>query len=142
MSFVRFVRCITYVVLAVAGLVQCVHAADAAGEKIVVQVSDGDTKTWNQALNVIRNLKQAYGRDTQVQLVVFGNGIGMLQMESEVGQRVHETARAGTQVSACENTMQGRKLRKDDMLADIAYVPSGVVEIIQKQRQGWAVLRP
>lgn len=34
------------------------------------------------------------------------------------------------------------KLTKDDMLPNIGYVPAGVVEIIARQRQGWAVLRP
>ena len=48
----------------------------------------------------------------------------------------------GVKVSACENTMRGQKLAKADMLDGIGYVPAGVVEIMQKQQQGWAYLRP
>ena len=48
----------------------------------------------------------------------------------------------GVTVSACENTMRGQKLVKADMLDGIAYVPAGVVEIMRKQQQGWAYLRP
>jgi len=45
-------------------------------------------------------------------------------------------------VLACENTMRGRKLAPTDMLAKIGYVPSGVVEIVKKQKAGWAIIRP
>ena len=45
-------------------------------------------------------------------------------------------------VVACENTMRGAKLTKDDMLHGVAYVGAGVVEIMQRQQQGWAYLRP
>jgi intracellular sulfur oxidation DsrE/DsrF family protein len=115
----------------------------AAKERVVIQVSDGDPKTWNQALNVVNNLKSAYGKNkVEVEIVVFGNGIGMLKAESEVGNRIHEALESGTYVAACMNTMRGRKLQKDDMLTGLSYVEVGIIEIIEKQRQGWAVIRP
>jgi len=111
-------------------------------ERVVVQVSDDDAKTWNQALNVVKNLQQAYNGNIDVELVAFGNGIGILKMDSEVGNRIEETMSSGTKVLACENTMRGRKLTPTDMLAKIGYVPSGVVEIVKKQKAGWAIIRP
>ena len=33
-------------------------------------------------------------------------------------------------------------LKKEDMLSTVGYVPSGVVEIMKKQQQGYAYLRP
>lgn len=111
-------------------------------EHVVVQVSDDNVKTWNQALNVVKNLQQAYNGNIDVELVAFGNGIGLLKMDSEVGNRIEETMSSGTKVLACENTMHGRKLTPGDMLARIGYVPSGVVEIVKKQKAGWAVVRP
>jgi intracellular sulfur oxidation DsrE/DsrF family protein len=38
--------------------------------------------------------------------------------------------------------MKAQKLARADMLDGIAYVPAGVVEIVQKQQEGWAYLRP
>jgi len=38
--------------------------------------------------------------------------------------------------------MRGQKLQKADMLGGISYVGAGVVEIMQRQQQGWAYLRP
>jgi len=116
--------------------------ADAAGISakpgVVIQVSDADPKTWTQALNVVRNVQSEYGMDkVNIELVVFGNGIGLLE-----ASRISETSLTGAKVLMCENTMAGRKKTRDDMLPDIGYVKASVVEIIDKQKQGWAVVRP
>jgi intracellular sulfur oxidation DsrE/DsrF family protein len=42
----------------------------------------------------------------------------------------------------CENTMKGQKLAQADMHPKIGYVKAGVIEIIEKSRQGWTVVRP
>ncbi len=119
--------------------------APMAGGKpgVVIQVSDADPKTWNQALNVVRNIQNEYGMDkVDVELVVFGNGIGLLEKSSPQASRISETSLTGAKVLMCENTMAGRKKTRDDMLPDIGYVKAGVVEIIEKQKLGWAVVRP
>jgi intracellular sulfur oxidation DsrE/DsrF family protein len=116
----------------------------AAGKQgVVIQVSDADPKTWNQALNVVRNVQQDYGKDkVDVEVVVFGNGIGLLQFDSPLANRIEDTLAAGAKVTMCENTMRGRKVTRNHMLPRIGYVKAGVIEIIEKQQQGWAVIRP
>jgi hypothetical protein len=110
---------------------------------VVIQVSDGDPKTWNQALNVIGNIQAEYGKDkVDIEVVVFGNGVGLLQFDSPLANRIDDTLARGATVLMCENTMTGRKLTKADMHPKISYVKAGVVEIIEKQKQGWAVVRP
>jgi intracellular sulfur oxidation DsrE/DsrF family protein len=66
----------------------------------------------------------------------------MLKADSIVGNRVDEAVAAGVKVVACENTMRAQKLMPTDMLGKISYVPAGVVEIMQRQQQGWAYIRP
>ncbi|MCX8085435.1 MAG: DsrE family protein [Rhodocyclaceae bacterium] len=110
---------------------------------VVVQVSDDNEKTWHQALNVVRNIQNEYGKDkVEVELVVFGNGVGLLKFDSPLANRIDDTLANGAQVLMCQNTMKARQLTPADMHAKIGYVKAGVVEIIEKQRQGWAVLRP
>jgi hypothetical protein len=48
----------------------------------------------------------------------------------------------GANVYIRENSMRGRKLTRQDMLPKIGYVKAGVIEIIEKRKQGWAVVRP
>jgi len=115
----------------------------AADNKVMLQVSDNDEGKWNLALNNARNLQAAYGKDkVDIEIVVFGPGINMLKAESTVGNRVADAGAGGVKVTACENTMKAQKLAKDDMLAGIGYVPAGVFEIVERQKQGWAYLRP
>lgn len=111
--------------------------------KLVVQVSESNPATWNLALNNIKNVQKDLGKDNvEVEIVAYGPGIGMLKADSEVANRVSEAADAGVKVVACENTMRGQKLTKDDMNPKIGYVPAGVVEIMQRQQQGYAYVRP
>lgn len=117
------------------------QAADKA--KLVVQVSDANPATWNLALNNIRNVQKDLGKDNvDLELVAYGPGIGMLKAESEVANRIAEAVDSGVHVMACENTMRGQKLGKEDMNAKIGYVKSGVVEILERQEHGYAYLRP
>jgi intracellular sulfur oxidation DsrE/DsrF family protein len=111
--------------------------------KLVLQVSDADPAKWNLALNNAKNVQKDLGAaNVDVEIVAYGPGIGMLKAESTVGNRVGEAMAAGVKVVACENTMHGQKLTKADMLDKISYVPAGVTEIMQKQQQGWAYVRP
>ena len=137
----------TFVQLVLGGalLVSAIPAAlaEPAKPNILIQVSDGDTKTWNQALNVIRNLQAEYGKDkVNIELVVFGHGSGLLKFDSPLANRIDETLASGASVAMCENTMKGQKLTKDDMHPKIGYVKAGIIEIVEKSRQGWIVIRP
>ena len=117
--------------------------AEPATQGVVIQVSDDDPKTWNQALNVVRNIQAAYGKDNvRVELVVFGYGSGMLKFDSPIANRIDDTLASGAEVLMCENTMKGQKLTKADMHPKIGYVPGGIIEIVEKSRQGWTVVRP
>jgi intracellular sulfur oxidation DsrE/DsrF family protein len=119
-------------------------AADAAPpNRVVMQVSDNDPGKWNLALNNAKNIQHDLGAsNVAIEIVAYGPGINMLKMDSAVAGRIDEALGAGVKVVACENTMRNAKLAKADMLNGIGYVPAGVVELMQKQQQGWAYLRP
>jgi len=117
--------------------------AEPARPGVLIQVSDGDTKTWNQALNVIKNVQAEYGKDkVDIELVVFGNGSGLLKFDSPLANRIDDTLASGASVSMCENTMKGQKLSKADMHPKVGYVKAGIIEIVEKSKQGWTVVRP
>jgi intracellular sulfur oxidation DsrE/DsrF family protein len=129
-----------------------VHAADAAGtptaqatarHKVVVQVSESDPKKWELALNNVRNLQADLGQaNTDIEIVAYGPGLGMLKSDSVVAQRIQEALGSHTAIVACENTMRAQNVTKVDMLPSIGYVPSGVVEIMRRQESGYTYLRP
>ena len=112
-------------------------------QKLIFQVSDNDPKKWNLTLNNVKNVQHDIGKNNvDIEVVAYGPGIGMLKLDSEVGNRITEAAGSGVKVVACENTMHGQKLTKEDMLPNIGYVKAGVVELMQKQHEGYAYVRP
>jgi uncharacterized protein len=118
-------------------------ATAATPSKLVIQVSDGDAAKWNLALNNAKNAQHDLGADkVKIEIVAFGPGIDMLTADSSVADRVSAAVKSGVQVSACENTMAAKKLTKADMNPSTGYVPSGVVEIMRREREGWSYLRP
>ena len=111
--------------------------------RIVIQVSDNDPAKWNLALNNARNLQDDVGAaHVDIEIVAYGPGIGMLKLDSTAATRINEAIKANVKVIACENTLRAQKLTRDDMLPALSYVPAGVTEIMTKQSQGWAYLRP
>ena len=111
--------------------------------RVVIQVSDSDQGKWNLALNNAKNIQADLGAaNVDIEIVTYGPGIDMLKLDSPVGGRIGEATTAGVKVIACENTMRGQKLSRADMLNGISYVPAGVVELMSRQQQGWAYIRP
>jgi len=131
-------------ILLLAGSGEIAQAQPAAQRsKVVIQVSDGDQAKWNLALNNARNIQVDLGAaNVDIEIVAYGPGIAMLKLDSPVANRVVEANAAGVKVVACENTMKGQKLARSDMLGSVGYVSAGVVEIMQRQQQGWAYIRP
>jgi len=117
-------------------------AAPGAKNRALFQVTDNDPARWNMILNNMQNLREGVaGEPVEIELVAYGPGLNMLKGESPVKQRIAEALRSGVKVNACQNTMNGMGLKPADMLPEIGYVPSGVVEVMRKQQQGWAYIR-
>jgi len=147
MSIVSSVTRITtavFVLIGLTGLAASAQAADKAGKPgVVIQISENNPATWNLALNNAKNLQQALGKDkVDVEIVAYGPGINMLKFDSEVAPRVKEASASGVAVRACGNTMKAQKLTEKDIEGSVKVVPAGVIEIMNKQREGWAYIKP
>ncbi|MBU0592417.1 MAG: DsrE family protein [Pseudomonadota bacterium] len=114
-----------------------------APNKIVFQVTDGDTQKWNLTLvNAINVIAELGKQNVAIEIVVYGPAIDMLKLESEVAPRVDEVISSGVKVVACGNTMRGLHITAADMLPDIHYTRTGVVYLMKKQKEGYAYIRP
>lgn len=139
-TFIRAILLSVSTTIAVGVLAQTSAAVRA---KVIFQVSDGDAGKWNLTLNNARNVQHELGADkVSVEMVAFGPGIGMLKADAVISNRVIEAIQSGVQIVACENTMKSLKLTKADMNPVISYVPAGVVEIMKRQGEGWAYIKP
>jgi intracellular sulfur oxidation DsrE/DsrF family protein len=118
------------------------EAGSQAVSKVVFQVSDSDSSKWNLVLNNAANAQKELGKSLVAEIVVYGPGIGMLESDSPVAKRIQAALSGGIKIVACENTMAALKLTRNQMLPDIGYVPAGVVELINRQSEGYAYIRP
>lgn len=111
-------------------------------DKLVFQVSDDDQNKWRMALSNAKNVQQELGADkVMIEIVAYGPGLGMLTFDSPVGSEVADAISTGIKFVACENTMKGRHLTKDDMLPSLGYTPAAVVELMRKQQEGYAYIK-
>lgn len=122
-----------------------------AHHKVVVHVDENDPGRMNLALNNIQNLKKYYDAKDQaveIELVAYGPGLHMFRTDtSPVKDRIAVMALENENLtfSACGNTHRkmSEKAGSDIALIDEAtMVPSGVVQIIELQEQGYAYVRP
>ncbi len=111
--------------------------------KLLIQMSDAEPARWNLALNNAKNTQDELGAgNIEIEIVAYGPGIGMLKLDSLVNSRLADAAKAGVKIVACENTMRNQKISRDDMHPSVSFVASGVVELVRKQSEGWAYVRP
>ena len=132
--------------LAAAGLLFAGRASAQATlrpNKLVMQVSDADPGKWSLTLHNAYNVLAELGPETvEMEIVVYGPAIDMLKRGSPVADRVASAIGSGVRIVACENTMTPLNLTLDDLLPKVGVVTAGVVELMQKQQQGWAYVRP
>ena len=110
--------------------------------KVVIQLTSGDTLAWKGVLKNITHLYETWGDKVQVELVAHGHGVEFLVNGKTTQQaRIGELSKKGVQFRACENSLKDRKLTKEDVISAAGTVPSGVVEVVMKEEDGWSYLK-
>ena len=128
-------------------------AADtkAAAHRVAIHVDDNDAKVMNLALNNAKNLLDYYrskGEAVNVEIVTYGPGLHMLRSDtSPVKDRIAPMALENPNIAfiACGNTQANQSKAEGKpvtLLSEAKVVPSGVVRLIELQKQGYAYIRP
>ena len=119
-----------------------------ATHRVAIHVDDNDPKVMNLALNNAKNVLDYYTAKKEtvaIEIVAYGPGLHMLRSDtSPVKQRVGEMSMA-PQISfaACGNTRANMaKQEAKDVLSEARVVPSGVVRLMELQKQGYAYIHP
>jgi intracellular sulfur oxidation DsrE/DsrF family protein len=126
-------------------------AAAADVNRVAIHVDENDPQRMNMVLNNANNIisyYQSQGEEVEVQIVAYGPGLHMFRADtSPVTDRISAMSLEHPNVSfaACNNTLQGMQRQAGHdiaLLPETTVVPSGAVQLIQLQQQGWAYLRP
>lgn len=125
----------------------CASTGGERGQRqVLLQVSDADPKSWNATLNIAQLMRRNYAQrgvgQVEIEIVAIGGGIQMLRDDAVVANRVRDVIGEGTDVVACEVSMRAFKLPRSQMLDRLRFVEAGAIEMVERQRQGWSLLRP
>ena len=111
--------------------------------KTVVHVNFADSERQEHGLKNIENILREEGSTTEIEVVCHGAGISLLVKEkSSHADQVAALIKQGVCFAACENTMKQKQIASDKLLSGVTTVPSGAVEIIRKQSEGYGYFKP
>jgi uncharacterized protein len=125
--------------------------AQTATHNVVIQVSANDPASMALALNNAQNIIAHYAaknENVDVQVVTFGPGLHMLRDDtSPVKARIAAMSleHPNLKFAACGNTqtnMAKAENRDIKLISEAKIVLSGVVTLIELQKQGYAYIRP
>jgi hypothetical protein len=116
-------------------------------DRVVYHLSEG----LPQASNGLRNIGNHLEVNPKARIVVVSHARGvdflMKDAKDANGNRyedlVEQLKMRGVRFDVCEITLRNRKLAKDQFIAEVSWVPSGVAEVTRlQQREGFAYLKP
>lgn len=99
---------------------------------------------FNETLNNIRNLLvDLEAENVDVELVANGKGVlSLLNSNQAQAIRVRNLADEGVSFTVCANSLKHLKIDAADLMPQAIIVPAGVGELVRKQSQGWAYIKP
>lgn len=123
--------------------------AAAAQDKVIYHIDDAATQA-TKALRSIRNHLDV-APDTKITVVTLADGIDFLlegakdakNANIDYGSLVSALKARGVTFDVCEITLKIRNLKQERFSLDAAFIPSGVVRIVQLQsRENFAYIKP
>ncbi len=114
-----------------------------AATGVIFQVSTNSPVSWDVAVHNVRNLERATGLPgKRIEVVVFSRASRMLLKDSPVAPNLDALHASGVTIEACKAAIRRAGLKPSAILPFVRYIPSGVAEIVRRERQGWAYVRP
>jgi len=137
--------------IAQAKIAQTKITKPATVHKLAIQVDQNDKAVMHLALNNAKNVLDYYnakGERVDIEIVAYGPGLHMLRTDtSPVKERIGPMSLENPSVKfiACGNTQANQSKAEGKpvmLLSEAKVVPSGVVRLMELQKQGYAYIRP
>jgi uncharacterized protein len=110
----------------------------------IYQLDNNDPKIIEKAIRNINNALNdpRLAGKVEIELVAFGGGTDAYLKGGKYEEDLKALVEKGVIVSQCSNTLRERKISRDQLYDFIAVVPSGNGELILRQAEGWAIVKP
>jgi intracellular sulfur oxidation DsrE/DsrF family protein len=126
-------------------------SAPEAMRKVAIQVNQNDKALMDLALNNAKNIIDYYkekGETVDIEIVAYGPGLHMLRTDtSPVKERIAPMSLENPNLAfiACGITQANQSKAEGKavtLIGEAKVTPSGVVHLIELQKQGYAYIRP
>jgi len=78
----------------------------------------------------------------QVELIAFSDGVAAYLKSSPYEQKLKDLISKGVLIAQCANTLKEKNMQRSELFDFIGLVPSGNGELIIRQAEGWAIIKP
>lgn len=116
--------------------------ADSGRARVVVHLDEGEPAKHQAVVRNMGNLLEDLGEGAQVELVAHGPGVALCLADSPHTGALRALIDRGVVVAACENTLAAQGIDRSRLAEGVVTVPAGIGELVRKQLQGWAYVRP
>lgn len=112
--------------------------------RVVFHIDEPSKGRADQVFGNIKNLLADLGEDNvEVELVANGGGVrALLKGPDSHAKQVEELGAKGVRFAACAHSLDLLVIPGDALLESVEIVSSGVGELVKKQAEHWAYIRP
>jgi len=110
--------------------------------KIVFDVTSDNTKVHQAAVRHVKAMSKAYP-DSQFEVVMYSGAMDMvLKGKSSVEEDMAALAENDNVTFViCQGTMKRHDVDESELIEGVTTVPDGILEIIEKQQEGWGYIK-
>ncbi len=109
---------------------------------IVMQLTSNDAKVHKGLVKQLNNLKDGWGEDLSVEVVLHGPGVDFLRDSiTKFGAEIAVLKSRGVVFAVCENSLKERKIDRKEIIGGHEFVRMGIGEIVLKQEEGWSYIK-
>jgi len=112
--------------------------------QILFSIVEGDDASIHHVLSSANNVMKFYGpENVEIRIVAYYHGIrALLKSEKEIAVRIRALQTYDVEFVACGNTLRTKKIVEEDLIEEVEVVTAGIVEIVERVKEGWVNIRP
>ncbi|MCL0080644.1 DsrE family protein [Peptococcaceae bacterium] len=116
-----------------------------------------ETANWQKTLTNINNfVKDAGISNANIKILANGSAVNIFKDDcptssscgcgstktTSIPQQISELAQIGIEIAVCRNALKAHDLAENKLPSFVTVVPAGITELVEKQHQGYAYIKP
>ncbi|WP_058486688.1 DsrE family protein [Defluviitalea phaphyphila] len=101
---------------------------------------------WNLLLKNVSNLLNSLdSKNISVEVLANSEAVKYYDFNSNLDidiKTMENLNKKGVKFVACNNSLRGNGIKKEDIITFVDTVPTGVLELIKRQKEGYAYIKP